>query len=67
MGNTVYLMHRQQCCNQMRFASIQCSKMRLGCLQRSPGPLAGFKRAASLPPKGEKGKGKVKERRARQR
>jgi len=45
----------------MRFASIQCSKMRLrepgprwGSLQRSPDPLAGFKGPTS---KGREGEG----------
>ena len=58
----------QKCCNQMVFASIQCSKMQLrpglsglsprpcwGSLQRSPEPLAGFKGTASRRG-GEKGR-----------
>ena len=42
----------------MRFASIQCNEMRLGSLQRSPDPLAGFKGREGEGGGREGGKGK---------
>jgi len=67
------ILEEPECCNQMRLASIQCSKMRLWrlrlcagprweSLQRSPDPLAGFKGAASRRERGGRGKGKAGER-----